>query len=59
MQAYEAVRKEAERRGVEIGGTEIVGLVSEQAMDRPAEYFRKLENYAQDKIFEHRLRIRR
>src|SRR6266508_5064236 len=55
-QAYDAVRREAERAGVEIVSVEIVGLVPEKALDKSAEYFQKLENFADDKIFEHRLR---
>src|SRR6266446_6108651 len=53
--AYNAVRDKAKRLGVEIGSTEIVGLVPEKALDREAEYFDKLENFSEDKIFEHRL----
>ena len=56
-QAYEAVRREAEHAGVEIVSTEIVGLVPEKALDRSAEYFRKLEKFSEDKVFEHRLRL--
>ncbi|HEV7797307.1 MAG TPA: glutamate formimidoyltransferase [Pyrinomonadaceae bacterium] len=56
-QAYEAVRREAERMGVEIVSTEIVGLVPAKALDRSAEYFQKLENFSEDKIFEHRLQV--
>jgi len=56
-QAYEAVRREAERAGVEIVSTEIVGLIPEKALDRDAEYFQKLENFSDDKIFEHRLQV--
>lgn len=55
-QAYEAVRDEAGRLGVEVAGTEIVGLVPEKALDREAEYFQKLENLTADKILENRLR---
>jgi glutamate formiminotransferase len=55
-QAYDAVRRETERAGVEIVSTEIVGLVPEKALDRSSEYFHKLENLSEDKIFEHRLR---
>jgi glutamate formiminotransferase/glutamate formiminotransferase/formiminotetrahydrofolate cyclodeaminase len=55
-QAYDAVRRETERAGVEIVSTEIVGLVPEKALDRSAEYFQKLENFSEDKIFEYRLR---
>ncbi len=54
-QAYEAVGLEAERAGVEIVSTEIVGLIPEKALDRDAEYFHKLENFSENKIFEHRL----
>jgi glutamate formiminotransferase len=56
-QAYEAVRREAEKSGVEIVSTEIVGLVPEKALDREAEYFRKLEDLSEDKVLENRLRI--
>ncbi len=55
-QAYEAVRREAERVGAEIISTEIVGLVPEKALDRSAGYFEKLENFSEDKILENRLR---
>ncbi len=54
-QAYNAVRDEAKRLGVEIAGTEIVGLVPQAALDRNAEYFEKLENLSEDKILENRL----
>lgn len=53
--AYDAVRTEAERMGVEIASTEIVGLVPEKALDKSAEYFCKLENFTEDKILENRL----
>jgi glutamate formiminotransferase/glutamate formiminotransferase/formiminotetrahydrofolate cyclodeaminase len=55
--AYEAVRREAERIGVEIVSTEIVGLVPAKALDRTAGYFEKLENFSEDKILEHRMKI--
>jgi glutamate formiminotransferase len=55
--AYEAVRREAERAGVEIVSTEIVGLIPKKALDRDSEYFQKLENFSEDKIFEYRLRM--
>src|SRR6185295_19837789 len=54
-QAYNAVKTEAEKLGVEIAGVEIVGLVPEKALDCSAEYFGKLENFSEDKIFESRL----
>ncbi len=55
-QAYKAVRDEANRLGVEVVGTEIVGLVPEKALDRNAEYFQKLENLTEDKILENRIK---
>lgn len=54
-EAYDAVKREADRLGVEIAGTEIVGLVPEAALDTGAEYFRKLERFSEDKILEHRI----
>jgi glutamate formiminotransferase/glutamate formiminotransferase/formiminotetrahydrofolate cyclodeaminase len=55
-QAYRAVRDEADRLGVGVVSTEIVGLVPEKALDMNAECFEKLENFSEDKIFENRLR---
>ncbi|MDQ3665772.1 MAG: glutamate formimidoyltransferase [Acidobacteriota bacterium] len=55
-QAYDAVRREAGKLGVEIVSTEIVGLVPENALDRDAEYYQKLENFTTDKILESRIR---
>ena len=56
VQAYHAVKNEAARMGVEVFSTEIVGLVPEKALDRGAEYFKKLKNLTEDKILENRLR---
>ncbi|HWN08310.1 MAG TPA: glutamate formimidoyltransferase [Pyrinomonadaceae bacterium] len=55
-EAYNAVRDEAQRLNVEISSTEIVGLVPENALDRSASYFEKLEKFSEDKILENRLR---
>jgi glutamate formiminotransferase len=55
--AFLAVRVAAERAGVQIASTEIVGLVPEAALDRNAEYFSLLENFSEEKILEQRLRI--
>jgi len=53
--AYSAVHREAEKCGVDIAGTEIVGLVPQDALDRKAEYFAKLENFNEGLILENRL----
>ncbi len=58
LQAYDAVRKEAELLGVEIAGTEIVGLVPEVALDTKSEYFSLLENFDTDVVIEHRTKAR-
>lgn len=55
-QAYAAVRREANRLGVEIANTEIVGLVPEKALDTKAEYFAQLEHFEEDKVLETRIR---
>jgi glutamate formiminotransferase len=54
-QAFEAVRREAEKLGVEVLGSEIVGLVPQAAIDRAAEHFLKLENYSPDLVLENRI----
>jgi glutamate formiminotransferase len=53
--AYDAVRREAQRRGCAIAGTEIVGLVPRQALDVSSESFRALGHFSQEQIFEKRL----
>ncbi|MGH9969348.1 MAG: glutamate formimidoyltransferase [Pyrinomonadaceae bacterium] len=55
--AYDAVRIEAEKLGVEIASTELVGLVPQNAVDKTADYFQKLENFSEDKVLETRMRI--
>lgn len=57
-QAFLAVRREAMLRGVEIAGTEIVGLVPEAALDKNAEYFPLLENFSEGTVLENRLKAR-
>src|ERR687890_1355721 len=54
-QAFEAVRREAERLGVEVLGSEIVGLVPQAALDRAAAHFLQLENYSPDLVLENRI----
>ena len=54
--AYTAVEREAERLQVEIESAELVGLVPNNALDRHASYFNKLENFSESKILEHQIR---
>jgi glutamate formiminotransferase len=51
-EAYEAVRREADKYQVEIESAEIVGLVPKDALNRTAAYFEKLVNFSERKILE-------
>lgn len=53
--AYDAIRREADALGVDIASTEIVGLVPRNALDRNAQYFRKLENFSEETILENQI----
>lgn len=55
--AYEAVRREAGRLGVEVAGSEIVGLVPEEALFEGAGSVLRLEGFSPDRILERRLRL--
>lgn len=54
-QAFEAVRREAARYGVSVAASEIVGLVPQAALDRSAEYFLQMENFAPGLVLENRI----
>lgn len=56
MDVFRAVRQEAGAHGVEIEGSEIVGLVPQDALPDDAERQLKLENFSSDLILENRLR---
>jgi len=56
--AFEAVRREAERAGVGIAGTEIIGLVPERALEMTAAWYLQVENFAPGIILENRLENR-
>jgi len=55
--AYDAVRAQADLLGVEIECAEIVGLIPQNALDRDASYFPKLENFSDAKVLEHQIRV--
>jgi glutamate formiminotransferase len=52
----EAIRREAARFGVPVVGTEIVGLVPQQALLDVAEWYLQLESFASNQVLENRLR---
>lgn len=53
--AFELVKRDAERYGACIVGSEIVGLVPQSALDGAAEYYLQIENFRPEIIFENRL----
>lgn len=55
FRAFEMVKREAERYGVSVRGSEIVGLVPQAALDACAEWYLQLENFSRDQILENRL----
>jgi len=52
---YELVRREAERYGCQIVGSEIVGLVPKKALEMAADFFLQLEDFRPEMVFENRL----
>jgi glutamate formiminotransferase len=52
---FEAVRVEAGRYGVQIVGSEIVGLIPKRALEMAAEFFLRCENFRPDLVLENRL----
>ncbi len=54
-QVFELIKCEADRWGVPIVGSEIVGLVPQAALLQVAEHFLRLENFSYDQVLENRL----
>jgi glutamate formiminotransferase len=52
---FECVRSEAERHGVPIVGSEIVGLCPAEALTMTAEHYLRLEGFSGDQVLELRL----
>ena len=52
---FECVKSEAERFGVPIVGSEIVGLTPADALFAAAEHYLRLENFTSDQVLEMRL----
>src|SRR5579863_1356158 len=52
---FEAVKREAERYGVSLVGSEIVGLMPRRALEAAAEYYLQIENFDSSLILENRL----
>jgi glutamate formiminotransferase / formiminotetrahydrofolate cyclodeaminase len=52
---FETVRREAERHGVPVVGSEIVGLIPGKAIEMSAEYFLRCENFRPALVLENRI----
>jgi glutamate formiminotransferase len=52
---FERVKNEAERVGVGIVGSEIVGLIPRRAIEMTAEFYLKVENFSSAQVLENRL----
>src|SRR3989441_715420 len=52
---FETVRGEADRYGVTIAGSEVVGLIPEKAVEQAVEFYLRLENFKPEMILENRL----
>ena len=54
---FEMVKREAERHGCAVTGSEIIGLIPRKAIELSAEYYLQLENFSPSRILENRLAI--
>ncbi|MEO8592301.1 MAG: glutamate formimidoyltransferase [Candidatus Solibacter sp.] len=52
---YEAVRREAERHGVTVAGSEIIGLIPRKSIELSAEHFLRFENFHRGIVLEQRI----
>jgi glutamate formiminotransferase len=52
---FETVRREAERWGVPVVGSEIVGLIPKKAIEMSVEYFLRYENFRPELVLENRI----
>mgnify|MGYP000672158148 CR=1 FL=1 len=58
FRVFDLVKREAERYGVSVLESEIVGLVPSAALLQSAEYFLQLEGFSADQVLENKLRPR-
>jgi len=55
FRVFEMIKREAERYGVPVVGSEIVGLVPQGALNAVADFYLQLEDFSENQILEHRL----
>ena len=58
FRVFETVKREAERHGVQILESEIVGLVPAAALAAAAEFYLQIEGFNPEQVLENRLRLR-
>jgi glutamate formiminotransferase len=58
FRVFDLVKREAERYGVSVLESEIVGLVPAAALRQSVEYFLRLEGFSADQVLENKLRSR-
>ena len=54
--SIDKIKEEAEKRGVKVIGSEVIGLVPMNALIDVAEHYLKIENFKKDQILEKRLK---
>ena len=52
---FEMVRREAERHGCAVAGTEIIGLIPRKALEAAAEYYLQIGKFSPTQVLENRL----
>ena len=57
FRVFEAVKREAERYGVTILESEIVGLIPSAALNATAEYYLQIAAFSPDQVLENKLRV--
>jgi glutamate formiminotransferase len=55
FRAFELIKREAERFGVPVLSSEIVGLVPQEALNQVADFYLQFEGFNENQILEHRL----
>ncbi|HKP85181.1 MAG TPA: glutamate formimidoyltransferase [Blastocatellia bacterium] len=55
FRAFEMIKREAERYGVKVIGSEVVGLIPQRALNQVADFYLQLENFSANQILEERL----
>ena len=55
FRVFETIKNEAERYGVPVIGSEIVGLIPLEALTDVTDYYLRLENFERDQVLEKKL----